>query len=389
MKFHDKFTDPDKCLKFIRRCNDRAIFLIASGTLGQIIVPKVYDYPQIYSIFILCMNITKHKNWATNYSDKTNIFDFDEDLLIRVTNEVARYLANEAERLQEMNEVIEADALYDNVQFLFAKANELQRKACNDVLSSIEIQKARLAKLKEHFQYTIPKCSSESDTEADRLMEKLKMCESFIDAFIVVCLAIPPTYQRKQAANKAFKALHSDDTTAQAPLIPYFTDKDQCFEYIKRSTNKTVSLMILSNASNGEDLKVIVELYSRFSQISAIYVLFETSQDKSLIMNNSKLQAHLNVQFYVCCSSGTWINHREQFRQAQLRIFEVFDEHNLVFQLGQVTGMYYKKLSDYHRALGNDDEADQQLCNAVRINRTLQLELRNQMVTKDGTNVSA
>ncbi|CAF0750160.1 unnamed protein product [Didymodactylos carnosus] len=273
----ETFTDPDKCLNFIRRCNDRAIFLIASGTLGQIIVPKVYDYPQIYSIFILCMNITKHKKWAANYFDKINIFDFDQDLLIRLTNEIARYLMNEAERLQEMNEVIEANRLMEN-------------------------------------------------------------------GFKVKILLLD---------------LNDQYTTMEHIFTYFFTisnNRHYCLQYVHTNTNIDISFFL------------------------------PTSHIDEFL---PQLQTHLNVQFYVYCSNGTWTTHREQFRQAQFRIFEVFDEQNLVFQLGQVTLMYYKKLSDYHRELRNDDEADQQLCNAVRINRTIQFELRNQMVTKVGTNVSA
>ncbi|CAF1079899.1 unnamed protein product, partial [Didymodactylos carnosus] len=84
--------------------------------------------------------------------------------------------------------------------------------------------------------------------------------------------------------------------------------------------------------------------------------------------------------FYVYCPNGTWAIHKDRFIKDKLRVFEVFDEHNLIFQLGQVTGMLHKKVADYYRELGNDDEADQQLYNAVRINRTIQLELTNRMM---------
>ncbi|CAF1317647.1 unnamed protein product [Didymodactylos carnosus] len=333
----ETFTDPDKCLRFIRQCSNRTIFLIASGTLGEIIVPKVYNYPQIHAIFILCVNIAKHKTWATKFSDKTNIFDFDEDLLIRLINEIARYFTNEAEKLRDTNQLVNAYALYSNAQLLFDKANVLQRKACDDVLSLIEIQKAKLEQVKgennletaqfspdfwslskkhtlprdsawsitihlEHLQYTLTKQSYDAEIESSRLMKRLEMCEFFIEPFTIVCLNTSSTYQRIHVGNKAFKSGVYNTNIIQPSTVACCTDKDQCFEFIKLNAHKTISLIILLNTIISEDWKPTVEQYSHLSQIHWIYVLStKVPQDKALLINYSKVRGIYDAENILFC----------------------------------------------------------------------------------------
>ena len=82
------FADIESCLKFL---NDTTInekmFMISSGSLGQLIVPQIHHFEQIESIFIFCMDRSKHKKWADQwskiedvYTDMTSLYKAIEDV---------------------------------------------------------------------------------------------------------------------------------------------------------------------------------------------------------------------------------------------------------------------------------------------------------------------
>ncbi|CAF4146744.1 unnamed protein product, partial [Adineta steineri] len=58
------FTDVDQCLEFIQTITDKKVCMVISGSLGQHIVPRVYDMSQIDSIFIFCGNRKRHEQWT-------------------------------------------------------------------------------------------------------------------------------------------------------------------------------------------------------------------------------------------------------------------------------------------------------------------------------------
>jgi len=65
------FTDKDDCLKYISTIRDERIFLIASGSMGEIIIPDIHDLPQIYGIYIFCSDIVKHNQWSNHFRKYT------------------------------------------------------------------------------------------------------------------------------------------------------------------------------------------------------------------------------------------------------------------------------------------------------------------------------
>ena len=68
------FTSVDECIDFIRNTKEEKIFIISSGTLGQIAVPIIHDMAQINSIYIFCQNKTRHEEWSKQWSKVKNIF---------------------------------------------------------------------------------------------------------------------------------------------------------------------------------------------------------------------------------------------------------------------------------------------------------------------------
>lgn len=76
------FTNVDDCMGYISSSAAKTehIFIIASGKLGQYIVPLVHSFTHIHSIYIFCFKEEKHRLWAEKYAKIRGIFT-DEQLL--------------------------------------------------------------------------------------------------------------------------------------------------------------------------------------------------------------------------------------------------------------------------------------------------------------------
>ena len=72
----------DRCVSCIRdQCENKRVFLIASGSLGQNLVPKIHDFPQVYAIYIYCVNVEFHQTWTQKYS-KVRVVCNNDDLVL-------------------------------------------------------------------------------------------------------------------------------------------------------------------------------------------------------------------------------------------------------------------------------------------------------------------
>ncbi|CAF1498229.1 unnamed protein product [Rotaria sp. Silwood1] len=151
----ETFTKVQPTIDFIRQqqAAQMSVFLIVSGQLALDIVPQVYDYNCVIQIFIFCAKIKNYTEWATQYIDKVLMFDFDEDLLIRLTNEIANYLTDEAEKYGKQDKVEFAAGLLDWAAWLYNDADTLQRAACKKMLANI---KQRRQKLDIDYQIVYP-----------------------------------------------------------------------------------------------------------------------------------------------------------------------------------------------------------------------------------------
>ncbi|CAF1181871.1 unnamed protein product [Adineta steineri] len=67
-------TNGDQCLGFIQTVVDNKICMIISGSLGQHIVPRVYNVSQVDSIFIFCGNKKHHEQWAKDWPKIKGVF---------------------------------------------------------------------------------------------------------------------------------------------------------------------------------------------------------------------------------------------------------------------------------------------------------------------------
>ena len=70
----DTFTDGEECIQFVQDIAHEKACMIISGSLGQKIVPRIHNLPQIDSIFIFCDNENYHRKWANHWPKIKNVF---------------------------------------------------------------------------------------------------------------------------------------------------------------------------------------------------------------------------------------------------------------------------------------------------------------------------
>ena len=62
------FENDQQCFQYIQSIpNDDRVVLIVSGRLGQIIVPHVFQFRQVTSIYVYCLNKKENEKWAQHY----------------------------------------------------------------------------------------------------------------------------------------------------------------------------------------------------------------------------------------------------------------------------------------------------------------------------------
>lgn len=72
------------------------------------------------------------------------MFDFDEELLIRLTNEIANYLSEQAKIFDRENQSEKAAGLLDWADWLYNDADTLQRETCRKIRENIKQQRQKL-----------------------------------------------------------------------------------------------------------------------------------------------------------------------------------------------------------------------------------------------------
>jgi len=83
------YTELEPCIAYIRSITRERIFLIISGSYAEQCLDQIHDLPQVDSIFIFCINLTKYKNEfldSKKYSKIIDIFD-NENRLIELIRE--------------------------------------------------------------------------------------------------------------------------------------------------------------------------------------------------------------------------------------------------------------------------------------------------------------
>ncbi|CAF0857987.1 unnamed protein product [Adineta ricciae] len=108
------FRTVDPCIECFERNQNRCIYFIVSGVLGEEIIPillqrfpNVFNNPatgkRCHSIYVFCHDIELQMDWAIKYTDCIQIFNFDADVLSRLVRDIADSFTGEAQRLLNEN----------------------------------------------------------------------------------------------------------------------------------------------------------------------------------------------------------------------------------------------------------------------------------------------
>ncbi|CAF0774044.1 unnamed protein product [Adineta ricciae] len=156
------FRTVDPCIECFERNQNRRIYFIVSGVLGEEIVPILLQrFPNIFinritgktyhSIYIYCHDIKLQMNWAINYTDYIQIFDFDADVLSRLVRDIADSFTEEGERLFNENprknaaakhRLMCAHILYQRYTKMESVSLKTELDRVNDLLDQIEEDRA-------------------------------------------------------------------------------------------------------------------------------------------------------------------------------------------------------------------------------------------------------
>ena len=68
------FQDSDTGVDFLRGIVDERAFVIASGSLGKDLVPRIHSMPQVDTIYIFCGDRARHKAWSEQWSKIKDVY---------------------------------------------------------------------------------------------------------------------------------------------------------------------------------------------------------------------------------------------------------------------------------------------------------------------------
>ena len=68
------FTDADRCVDFLTGIKQEKVFTIVPGYVGQCIISRIHDIPQLDSIYVFCGNKSRHEQWAKEWPKVKGVF---------------------------------------------------------------------------------------------------------------------------------------------------------------------------------------------------------------------------------------------------------------------------------------------------------------------------
>ncbi|CAF1635345.1 unnamed protein product, partial [Didymodactylos carnosus] len=88
------FTIADECVDYMTNIQTEKIFLIVSGPMGEMVVPLIYDLPQIHSIYVFCGNKARQSKWIKQYYKISGVY-VDKQLLLTKLKEDIKFCSKE------------------------------------------------------------------------------------------------------------------------------------------------------------------------------------------------------------------------------------------------------------------------------------------------------
>ena len=68
------FNDGDECMKFLGKTENDHVYMVASGSVGQQILPRIHNMRQLVAVFIYCIDRSKYESLVKTYSKVRGVF---------------------------------------------------------------------------------------------------------------------------------------------------------------------------------------------------------------------------------------------------------------------------------------------------------------------------
>lgn len=76
------FQEKDECIQHILSIpKGDQVILIVSGKLGKIVVPKIHDLHQLWSIYIYCIDKERNREWSSDFTKVRSNFSTVQSFL--------------------------------------------------------------------------------------------------------------------------------------------------------------------------------------------------------------------------------------------------------------------------------------------------------------------
>lgn len=174
------FGREDDFFGFLQQNENKRIFIITSGTLGRIIVPKIIEkYRQLFtnpsnnhpysSIYILCHDVAYEMDWAEDYLDYILTFDFDTELLEYLTRDIADHYVEQGTRLRQDRNYETALRYLHWAMRLYFNYDIMQRRTTRNYPYKLRGSKgrSRTYRLIEEIELERAQDSNDNDAEAE------------------------------------------------------------------------------------------------------------------------------------------------------------------------------------------------------------------------------
>jgi hypothetical protein len=174
------FSNEADCLAAFENNQDKRIFFITSGQMGKSIVPQIIEqYRHIFtdlitdepymSIYVFCHNIEFHIDWALEYRDYIHIFNFDSDLLERMTRDIAEYFIERGKRIRQDNDLQGALQRLYWAKKLWHQYDKMAQDIPADTFQVVRESKEmkKINELIAEIEAILPKESSDDDNDSN------------------------------------------------------------------------------------------------------------------------------------------------------------------------------------------------------------------------------
>ena len=146
------FTDVQECIKFLEDMAGEKVCIIASGTCGRQIVPRVHDLSQVDSIFIFCYNKQYHEGWTKEWSKVKGVYTE-----IRLICEALKQAAEQCEQNAVSISIMSGDGNDDNVEKYEDRvdASFMYTQVIKEILLSLKFHHKHIDRFIEHCRLVL------------------------------------------------------------------------------------------------------------------------------------------------------------------------------------------------------------------------------------------